>query len=527
LTPIFLRPVVSLPWTRRQVAAGLAALFVGLFVFHSLLARWVWEKDANVELCVDGAEIQQLADQDDNTTWRILESLREKGVSSVAVYWDPHRPLWDVMDEWALRLPHEMSLTLRPEPVPFSDWVRGWPRNARPRRDGPAIQHVLFSGPAVLGYPDMGPVQEWLNETPYSLPVMEFGRQRGQGALQKIYPGRIVRGHSFTEEEMALASSLTVVTRFRRAVRERGVRFLYVRLLPGIPKEANLDFVGRLTGALRADGWRLAPTRPRYDRWDVPFIPLSTGLRTGLALAVSVTAPLAAFFWTLRRKSPSVAPLGLAGTALAAGLVVAALLATPSFALGFTVYRGVKASLLIPLAVALFALYRGDELRRILDEPVTVGRLMLGAVVLGAVAYFVLRSGHGTLADASGLELSVRGRLETALGIRPRFKEFLIGHPCLWLGFYLRWRLGHGDLYLPMGKGLLPQALRFLFHDARPFLLAGLIGPLSIINTFCHAHTPLWVSMVRTIHGVWLGALIGLSAVALLGWMENRWKSLP
>lgn len=527
MNDLFRREVLTFPWSRRRVAAVLAALFVGLFVFHSLLARWVWEKDPIVELCVDGAEVQQLADQDDYATWRILESFREKGVSSVAVYWDPHRPLWDVMEEWAPRLPSEMSLTLRPEPVPFSDWLKGWPRNARPRRGGPVIRHVLFSGPTVMGYPDLAPVQEWLNDTSYSLPVMEFGRQRGQGTLQKIYPGRIVRGHALTEEEMALASPLTVVGRFRRAVRERGARFLYVRLLPGIPKEANLDFVGRLAGALRADGWRLSSASPRYDRWDVPFVPLSNGARTGLAFMVSIFAPLAAFFWALQRKSRSVAPLELAGTALATGLVVAALLATPSFALGFSAYRGVKASLLIPLAAALFALYRSDELRRVLDESVTIGRLLLGAVVLGAVAYFVLRSGHGTLADASGLELSVRGRLESWLGIRPRFKEFLVGHPCLWLGFYLRWRLGHGDLYLPMGKGLLPQALRFIFHDARPFLLAGLIGPLSIVNTFCHAHTPLWVSMVRTFHGVWLGALIGLAAVGILSWMENRWKSLP
>lgn len=523
----FHRIGMTLPWTRRQVAAGLAVLCVGVFVFHSLAARWVWEKDSEVELCVDGAEVQQLADQDDNAIWRLLESLREKGVSSVAVYWDPHRPLWDLMEEWEPRLPREMSLTLRPEPVPFSDWLKGWPRAARPRREGPPIRHVLFSGPAVMGFPDLGPVREWLGETSYHLPVMEFGRQRGQAALQKIFPQRIVRGHALNEEEMAVASPHSVVGRFRRAVRERGVRFLYVRFFPGVPKGANMDFVGRLAGALRADGWRLAPASPRYERWGSPIVPLSAGGRTLLAFGASIVAPLAAFFWALRRKSPSVAPLGLAGIALATGLFVSALLATPSFALGFSSYRGVKASLLIPLGVALFALYRGDELRRVLDESVTVGRLMVGVAILGAVVYFVLRSGHGTVADASGLELSVRGRLETWLGIRPRFKEFLIGHPCLWLGFYLRWRLGSGDLYLPMGKGSLPQALRFVFHDARPFLLVGLIGPLSIINTFCHAHTPLWVSVVRTFHGVWMGALVGLAGVGILGWVENRWKSLP
>ncbi|MBK8576411.1 MAG: hypothetical protein IPN90_12285 [Elusimicrobia bacterium] len=490
----------------RRGAMGLAVLGMALFVVHSLVARWQWERDAVVELCVDGAEIESLTDHNDESTWRLLETVRESGVSSVAVYWDPTRPLSDLMGEWAPRVPDGMSLTLRPEPVPFSDWARGWPRTARPLKEGPPVRNVLFSGLTVMGYPDLSLVKEWLAVTDSHLPWVEFGRQRGMAALQAAFANRVVRAHSLTEEEMFLASPSSVVGRLRRAVRERGARFLYVRLLPGFPRAENEAFVARLAGALHADGYRLGSAVARYGDWPAPLVPLSTGLRQFLAFCVATGIPLASFFWALRRRSVVQAVLGLAGGAVAAGLLVAALLATPSFALGFSVFRGVKLALLLPLGMALFSLYRGDEIRHLLQENVTVGRLVLGLFVIGSVAYFVLRIGHGTVADASGMELLVRGHLETLLGVRPRFKEFLIGHPLLWFGFYLRLRLGEGRGVLPLGRRSFAQALRFFFHDARPFLLAGFIAPLSIVNTFCHAHTPLGVSLVRTFHGVWMGA---------------------
>jgi hypothetical protein len=510
----------------RRAAVGLAGVGVALFVVHSLAARWQWERDDAVELCVDGAEIESLTDRNDADTWRLLDAVREAGVSSVAVYWDPTRPLRDLMSEWSPRIPEGMALTLRPEPVPFSDWPKGWPRTAQPLKGGPPVRNVLFSGLTVMGYPDLTLVKKWLADTDTHLPWVEFGRQRGMSALQAVFPERIVRAHTLTEDEMPLASPSGVVGRLRRAVRERGARFLYVRLFPSFPRAENEAFVARLSGALRSDGWQVGPAVARFGEWPAPLFPLSSRLRLMLAFSVSVGCPLAAFFWALRRRSVPRAVLGVAGAAVATGLLVAALLATPSFAMGFSVFRGVKLAILLPLGVALFSLYRGDELRHILDENVTVGRLVLGVFVLGAASYFVLRIGHGTVADASPLELVMRGHLESLFGVRPRFKEFLIGHPFLWLGFYLRFRLEGGQKFLPGGRRALAQALHFLFHDARPYLLVGFIAPLSIVNTFCHAHTPLSVSLLRTFHGVWLGALLGGILIVGFRWAESRWHKI-
>jgi hypothetical protein len=346
-------------------------------------------------------------------------------------------------------------------------------------------------------------------------------------ALQKRFPERILRAHTLSEEEMPLKGPDAVLGRLRRAVRERGARFLYVHLFPGLPKKANMAFVTHLTHALRSDGWRLGIAHPRYGDWPRPLAPIPTGARLILAFLAAVGVPLGAFHWALRQRSPVAAPLGLAGAALAGGLLVAAFLSAPEFALGFSVFRGVKASLLLPLAVVLFSLYRAEEIQHVLQETVTVGRLVLGGAVLGAVAYFVLRTGHGTVADASSMEIVVRGHLESLLGVRPRFKEFLIGHPLLWFGFSLRARLAVGGRFLPQGRGAAAQALRFIFHDARPFLLFGFVGPLSIVNTFCHAHTPLSISLIRAFHGLWLGAALGGLLIVGWRWAEARWHRLP
>ena len=520
-----LTPNLTIP--RKRWAIGLGGLSVFLFVMHSLLARGQWERDNTVELCVDGSEVQVLTDQNDSDTWQMLENCRSAGVSSVAVYWDPMRPLGDLMQEWSPRIPEGLSLTLRPEPVAFSDWSRGWPLNARPLRRGPTVRNVLFSGETVMGYPDLSLVKNWVADTDYHLPWIEFTRQKGLASLQRSFPDRLVRAHGLSEEEMPLVRPSAVIHRLRRAVRERGARFLYVRLFPSLTRAQNESFIVDLAQQFRTDGWRLGPAAARFGEWPASLVSMAPGLRLFLAFGASVVLPLLAFYWALRQRSVVWPAIAMGGAGLMTGLLVAAFLSTPFFALGFSVFRGVKLALLLPLGTALFSLYRGDEIRHFMNENVTVGRLVLGGAVLGGVMYFILRTGHGTVADASSVELSIRGHLESLLGIRPRFKEFLIGHPLLWVGFYLRKKVSQGAPFLPLGRSAFAQAVHFIFHDPRPFLLVGLIGPLSIVNTFCHAHTPLWVSLIRTCHGVWMGAAFGGLFIAGLKWAEGRWHRIP
>jgi hypothetical protein len=76
----------------------------------------------------------------------------------------------------------------------------------------------------------------------------------------------------------------------------------------------------------------------------------------------------------------------------------------------------------------------------------------------------------------SGLEMTIRGLLDRLLPARPRFQEFLIGHPALILSLYC----GSWSACL----GISAAAV-------------GAIGQVSLLNTFCHLHTPLAASLWR------------------------------
>ncbi|MHB9155425.1 MAG: DUF5693 family protein, partial [Endomicrobiales bacterium] len=118
---------------------------------------------------------------------------------------------------------------------------------------------------------------------------------------------------------------------------------------------------------------------------------------------------------------------------------------------------------------------------------VQVKDLALAGAAAAAVAVLLIRSGNSG-AEWLKPDSGMRQFLEDLLVIRPRTKEFLIGQPLLFLGFY--WK--------------------------RPWLIIlGMIGQVSLVNTFLHAHSPVMVSLIRTFHGVWLGLLIGAAAAGL------------
>ena len=120
----------------------------------------------------------------------------------------------------------------------------------------------------------------------------------------------------------------------------------------------------------------------------------------------------------------------------------------------------------------------------------------------GVLALLVLRTGHETGLGVSGLELQFRSVLNRVFGVRPRSKEVLIGHPLLLLGLA---RAAGGK---NVGRWLL--------------LSLGTIGQVSLVNTFTHIHTPVLISVARTLHGLWFGALVGVGlymAAELVGWV--------
>jgi len=194
-------------------------------------------------------------------------------------------------------------------------------------------------------------------------------------------------------------------------------------------------------------------------------------------------------------------------TAIGVVLVVG-LLAGRLFLLKVDQFLGVKLVLVTP--VVLTAAFYGlglaalgpragwDErretvllcLRSLAARPLLVGQIIAGVVVLVALALFVARSGNDPGVGVSATELKTRALLDHYLLVRPRTKEFLLGHPALLLGL----------------------AAAAAGRDRRwtlPLLVAGAIGQSSLLDTFCHLHTPLLISALRGLIGWALGAVIG------------------
>jgi hypothetical protein len=92
--------------------------------------------------------------------------------------------------------------------------------------------------------------------------------------------------------------------------------------------------------------------------------------------------------------------------------------------------------------------------------------------------------------------------LEDAFGVRPRFKE-LLGYPVLLLGLLLHPRWGR-----PATAAL---------------VVLGAIGPISLVNSFLHLHTPLVITLLRSLYGLGLGLLFGLAVWGIL--LRRRLRS--
>lgn len=140
--------------------------------------------------------------------------------------------------------------------------------------------------------------------------------------------------------------------------------------------------------------------------------------------------------------------------------------------------------------------------------PIRYGDVAFIMIALGAVGIVLLRSGNDSPLEVLSVETWFRGGLEQLFSVRPRTKE-LLGHPLLVVFLLsLVWR----------------NRLALLFG------LAALLGQVSILNTFCHLHTPLLLTMQRVALGLGLGLINGAlwGALLLLGtWLGAKLRRQP
>ncbi len=387
---------------------------------------------------------------------------------------------------------------------------------------------LLFMAPFTL-YPEhLNKLLQLLKTHSALVGIVEFATPSDMEQLYQLGYHGFVRVHTLKTEERVALSDRETIDRYARAVVERNVRFLELRAIT--PEQIVTEYTSLQREISRA-GFSLAtPSAPASFapsplilalvwlglvslltlllerltrlslRWlgvlwvaglfagPVGFFLLGELMQQSAAWFTTILAPVAAFVFLSGRFGEGHGLqflLTFSAFSLLGGLVAAAFVSTDAYFLQIQEFPGVKAALILPIVcIALLVLHQIEWAKlRALD-------VILGAVVGVLLVIVLLRSGNASTWPVSESEVALRSWLEELLIVRPRVKEFLIGHPLLllWSGLgVLRWR---------------PWAVAVL--------LAGLLGQVSIINSFEHLHTPLWVTLLRTFHGLWLGAGLGL-----------------
>jgi hypothetical protein len=205
-------------------------------------------------------------------------------------------------------------------------------------------------------------------------------------------------------------------------------------------------------------------------------------------------------------------------TLLGAGMI-GALLADLPYLVKVKSFAGIKASTVLPILLVGWIYLSGmsgeypdvrtemravgDRVRTFLSEPIRVWHTVAMLVGLVALALLVLRSGNDPGVGVSELELRFRSLLDRFLGVRPRTKEFMLGHPAL---------------ILALAMAVSPQGRRW----ALPVLLLGVIGQAGMLNSFCHLHSPLKLTLIRTWNGLWIGVLLGMLLVQCWAVLQGK-----
>ena len=238
------------------------------------------------------------------------------------------------------------------------------------------------------------------------------------------------------------------------------------------------------------------------------FFSSFTSWRIFIALLATITFPVLAI--TKTWSKPNLPPLAgalwlffkVSLISLLGGIFVSAILSSTDFMVKINGFRGVKLSLILPLALAFVILYGREKsyfstsLARLWNKRLEVRHLVFGVSITVVLILMLLRSSN-KLSFILPFEMEVRGALEKFFFARPRFKEFALGHPLMIMGFYF--------------YALAPKIKKIHF---RPLIILGLIGQVSLINTFAHTHSPISICLFRTANGLVLGAILGALLIA-------------
>jgi hypothetical protein len=424
------------------------------------------------------------------------------------------------------------------------------------------INTIIFEGDTVLGYPlNLVTVEEKLKAGDYNVGVIEFQKQRGINNLIKDLPQHVLRVHSISEPVMESISYNKAVLRYLRAAKERGGKILFLHPFfksqnRGDIIEYNLKFFSLIYEKLNKHNYdiRSIDSLPlnfeKVKNWELLVLSISVVLIVlglvncfyalnlfvcvfvysilGLvfyfcylfnlfeiwnqyfallaAIAFPAFAVISQFPKKIEKKVSekiwlySLVYLGkIFLITMFGALMVTGLLNQNEYILGINQYFGVKISFIMPLLIIGIYFYLKPHrfssmvyvLKRVFYAPIRTVSLLAVIFCIVFMFVYILRSGNYLSFQVPLIEHNLRAFLEDILFVRPRTKEFLIGYPLLFLAF----------IYACKGKD--EDWLWF-------FNALGAVALISIINSFCHFHTPFLISFYRSILGLLLGILVGV-----------------
>ena len=212
---------------------------------------------------------------------------------------------------------------------------------------------------------------------------------------------------------------------------------------------------------------------------------------------------------------------GAVAISLIGGLMTAAPLSATNFMLEIDIFRGVKLAQLLPLAyfILVYLAYYGygasksrpgslefEDLKDLMNSSIKVWMILLGVLLLGLGYYYIARTGHDTEIMPSTAEMLFRNMLEEDLVARPRTKEFLFAFPSVVMLIYVSVRR------FPVWPIL--------------FSLASVIGLTSVVNTFMHIRTPLYLGFYRTGYSLLFGFLLGVLGMLIFEGVHRMYKKI-
>ena len=403
------------------------------------------------------------------------------------------------------------------------------------------------SGEYVSGYPNVSRLADTAHRLKIPVAVVEFSRQVGEPQLNALASPLLMPLHSVTNEEMTARriSRSALRDRLIRAAVERSVRLLLLRTAP--PNTSNFLFddfaneVKLLREGLKSHGFNLAWPEPVFASENpgknifaafalcsvFVFALMRYLIRMGInadkkififSAVVAVILAFAAFKFNsvARFVGAFTAPLIAVEASLTAmeenrnkkiipafifivvcGLALASFFSTTGYMLRLSTFSGVKLTLVIPPALVLLhdlkKRIHPEGLIEFLSRPPLWGEVALVGVLLAGIGLIIFRSGN--VAFIPGFEAKIRVALEKLLIARPRTREVFIGYPSLLLLNFL------------VSKNYFAQ-YRELFR------IGVALGFSSVINSFCHFHTPLYLILLREFNGLWTGLIVGLVVVA-------------